>query len=170
MRPVVCTANSGSCVKEGSLYNHTSNVNSFHEKYPIDSREEKILNGLWCWYCDCETAEVTGLEVYPAYPELREKLFYRCVLNSDHYVGRFSHNGQSFGIVADEHLRKLKMKGHSLFDPLWKPGPNRLFRTRREAYLWLSKAMGIPPEHTHFGMFRPDLCLLAIEFCLKAYK
>ena len=128
-------------------------------------KEELVFSGKWCWYCDCETEQVTGVEVYPHRPDLHGRLFFRCVSSHDHYVGRYHGSGKSYGIIADADLRKLKMEGHKHFDQLWAEGPNKRFESRQAAYDWLSKQMNIPIERTHFGMFFPELCRQAIEIC-----
>ena len=146
--------NSGSCVQG------TNFVNSIH----MNQFTENDLAGKWCRYCACETEEVTGKEVYPDKPHLHEKLFFRCIKDHDHYVGRYEGSGRSLGIIADAHLRKLKMEGHANFDPLWK-GDSSVFKTRQEAYQWLSGLMELPKERTHFGMFNEEMCIKAIAFC-----
>ncbi|MFM7824317.1 MAG: zinc-finger-containing protein, partial [Bacteroidota bacterium] len=130
------------------------------------AKEELVLAGRWCWYCNCETEEVTGKEIYQHRSDLHAKLFFRCVNSQDHYVGRYHGSGKSYGIIADAELRKLKMEGHKHFDLLWS-GPAKYFESRQAAYDWLSAQMNIPIERTHFGMFFPEMCIRATEICKR---
>lgn len=130
----------------------------------MDQFTDSDIEGRWCRYCACETEEVTGKDVYPDLPHLHEKLFFRCIKNLDHYVGRYDRSGRSLGIIADAQLRKMKKEGHANFDPLWN-SESKIFNSRREAYQWLSIKMDLPTERTHFGMFNEELCSKAIGFC-----
>jgi hypothetical protein len=135
----------------------------------MDELNIKIINGLICPYCDCETKLIAGDEVYSNWikenprPKFLDKKYYVCVKNNDHYVGTYADNITSLGRVADKELRKLKNKGHNTFDPLWKNKTH--FKNQKMAYLWLSEKMNIPLEYTHFGMFTNDQCIMAINLC-----
>ena len=84
-----------------------------------------------------------------------------------HYVGTYSDNITSLGRIANSELRKLKSKGHQVFDPLWKQKIK--FNSQKQAYEWLSEKMNLPQEFTHFGMFTNDECIKAINICEKQY-
>jgi hypothetical protein len=135
----------------------------------MDDRNSKILNGQICQYCNCETKLVVGDEVYPDWSKVTprrkflDKKYYVCVKNNDHFVGTYADNVTSLGRVADKELRQLKNKGHNAFDPLWKE--KIYFESQPEAYKWLSEMMNLPLEHTHFGMFTVEQCIMAIEYC-----
>jgi hypothetical protein len=135
----------------------------------MDEINFKILNGLICQYCECGTKLVAGDEVYANWmketprPKFLDKKYYVCIKNNDHYVGTYSDNITSLGRVADIELRKLKNEGHNTFDPLWKEKTH--FKSQTKAYKWLSEKMNLPLEHTHFGMFTVEQCILAIEYC-----
>lgn len=70
---------------------------------------------------------------------------------------------------ADALTRRARKLCHARFDPLWikgenspflgKPGGKRARRTR--AYAWLSKAMNLPQDQTHFGYFTIEQCRAA---------
>lgn len=130
---------------------------------------EKIIKGEICPYCQCGTKLVSGDEVYPhrlndePRPKFMDKKYYMCLLDSNHYVGTYSDNITSLGRLADAELRKLKNKGHKVFDPLWRE--HKLFSSQNDAYKWLSEIMEIPQEYTHFGMFTMEQCMEAIEHC-----
>ena len=129
----------------------------------------KIIKGEICPYCNCETKLVSGASVYPnkinetPRPKYLDKMFYQCVNDSNHYVGTYSNNLTSLGRLADSELRKLKKKGHNTFDPLWKE--KKVFKSQKEAYLWLSEKMNLPLGFTHYGMFTNDHCNKAISLC-----
>ena len=122
--------------------------------------DKKVLSGEVCPYCKCATKRVTDREIYGPNSNYN-KTFIQCVENSDHYVGTYA-NGRSLGRLADGKLRLYKREGHAVFDKLWL-GDNASFRSRDEAYQWLSKKMGIPLELTHFGMFDNEQCLKSIQ-------
>ena len=125
--------------------------------------EELILTGQICPYCNCKTVLVSDKEIYGPGSKYGGK-YYRCILNSDHYVGTYSDNIKSLGRLADKELRGWKMKGHKTFDPLWKEKP-KIIVSQSVAYSWLAKSMNLDIEKTHFGMFTVDQCKKAIKHC-----
>lgn len=70
------------------------------------------------------------------------------------------------GRLANEELRRLKIRAHFLFDQFWQAAINhrgwKKNRARGVAYAWLAAQMGIPKEECHVGMFDPDRCAKAI--------
>ena len=121
--------------------------------------DEKIVRGLICPYCNCPTKMVTDREIHGPRSNFN-RTFIQCIENNDHYVGTFA-NGRALGRLANADLRKLKMKAHSLFDPLWKE-PIKIFRTRDRAYRWLANEMNLTNYEMHFGMFDDHQCNQAI--------
>lgn len=65
---------------------------------------------------------------------------------------------EALGILANEEMRKMKMKCHDLFDAMWETP-----QERKRMYNWLSQKLGIKVDDCHFGYF--DLEMLS-----KAYK
>jgi hypothetical protein len=132
-----------------------------------------IINGQICPYCRCNTELVNGDFIYPhrlienPRPKFLDKKYYVCIKDSTHYVGTYSDNITSLGRIANSELRKLKSKGHQVFDPLWKQKIK--FNSQKQAYEWLSEKMNLPQEFTHFGMFTNDECIKAINICEKQY-
>lgn len=130
---------------------------------------DKIKGGKICPYCNCVTKLVSGDQVYPHRTleiprhKFLDKKYYVCEMDSDHYVGTYKDDKTSLGRLANLELRKLKNKGHKIFDPLWKS--KKIFKSQKEAYKWLSEIMGIPTKFTHFGMFSEEQCELAIYYC-----
>lgn len=113
-----------------------------------------------CDYCNGETALVTGAVIYPRRPDLATLRFYLC-RPCDAYVGCHPTTSKPLGRLANKSLRILKMKAHAAFDPIWKQGGV----TRKVAYDWLSRAMGIDSKITHIGMFNEKDCEKVIELC-----
>lgn len=128
-----------------------------------NSLVEKI-NGKICWYCNCPTELVSDKDIYGPNSNFGG-MYYRCILNKDHYVGTYSDNITSLGRTADKQLRKLKSKGHKIFDPLWQGEP-KFFESQPKAYDWLSEKMELELKYTHFGMFTAEQCQKAIDICL----
>jgi hypothetical protein len=128
---------------------------------------DKVLTGKICPYCKCETILVSDKEIY-GQNSTYGGVYLKCVNNPDHYVGTYKNDKRSLGRIADKELRYWKMKGHEIFDPLWK-GENKYFANQQEAYKWLSNSMQLDLEYTHFGMFSIEQCQSAILFC-KNFK
>lgn len=79
------------------------------------------------------------------------------------YVGTHKNKPrQTFGILADERMRKGKMMCHEIFDSFWK-GKKRAHSKRDRLYAYLAEDLGIPNDCSHFGYF--DITLLR-----QAYK
>ena len=131
----------------------------------MDSIE--ILTGKICPYCQCPSKLVKGEEIYPhlvgsvSEPKFLKYLFYQCSNVTDHYVGTYRNSKKSLGRIANKELRELKKITHSKFDPLWTD--KFYFKTRNDAYVWLSDKMNLPVEFTHIGMFNPEQCERVIK-------
>jgi hypothetical protein len=67
------------------------------------------------------------------------------------------------GTPADKTTREARAAAHSVFDPLWKKGK----MSRRDAYSWLAKELGITMDECHFGMFDLETCNKAIKLCFR---
>ena len=78
----------------------------------------------------------------------------------DTYVGvhRDSPSAAPVGTMANEKLRKLRIKVHSAFDELWKSKQMK----RNAAYRHLEKIMGMPVGKCHIGWFDEDECHKAL--------
>ena len=69
------------------------------------------------------------------------------------YVGTHKIRPQeAFGILANEEMRKMKMKCHDLFDKLWNTPEQR-----QKCYKWLADKLNIPVSECHFGYFDLDM-------------
>jgi hypothetical protein len=107
-----------------------------------------------CCYCNKPSKKVTGKDIYPHRKDLHSKIFYACS-NCKAYVGCHGGTDKPLGRLADAKLRRAKNEAHTAFDALWR---NRVFITRKQAYTWLSEAMGVTEDLCHIGMFDVDQC------------
>ena len=114
-----------------------------------------------CPYCNALAELVSDSEVYR---RGYGGLIYLC-RPCKAWVGCHKGGKKPLGRLADAELRQLKIRGHELFDPLWK----RAGRSKRSAaYRWLAEGTGIPLEECHFGMMDVDRAQKAIAF-LEAF-
>lgn len=118
-----------------------------------------------CPYCNGHPKIVSGEIIYPHRPDLYTKWFWRCA-PCDAYVGCHpTGSGKSpLGRLANKELRLAKSAAHASFDQIWRSGR----MSRPDAYAWLAKAMGLPKDEAHIGMFNEQQCaqvvLLVAEY------
>lgn len=90
---------------------------------------------------------------------------------------------EPLGTPANEHLRKLRSKAHSVFDPLWNSiwealkvekrmetnkEPHPFYgksQARKTAYQWLADELKINIEDCHISHFDIDTCNKVIKIC-----
>lgn len=60
-------------------------------------------------------------------------------------------------------LAALRQEAHTAFDPYWQFSDGAV--SRRRAYRWLAKQMGLSEDHCHFGMFGEKQLEQAIHIC-----
>ena len=113
-----------------------------------------------CPYCSEPAQLVTGQVIYPHRSDLWSKKFWHCA-KDEAYVGCHGSSQNPLGRLANAELRGAKMRAHAAFDPIWREGS----MTRTEAYVWLSKELGIPGNECHIGMFDADRCKRVVEAC-----
>jgi hypothetical protein len=113
-----------------------------------------------CPYCNKPATLVGGDSIYPHRPDLHDKKFWACT-PCQAYVGCHKGTTEALGRLADAQLRAAKMSAHAAFDPLWREGS----MSRKDAYAWLSQALGVPPDDCHIGMFDVDMCKRVVEAC-----
>jgi hypothetical protein len=113
-----------------------------------------------CPYCGNDAELLTGREIYPHRQDLFGLKFWAC-LPCIAWVGthKNSKDNAPLGILANPQLRIAKMKAHAAFDPLWRSGK----MSRKQAYSWLSKALDIPKEEAHIGMFNAEMCMRVVK-------
>lgn len=78
-------------------------------------------------------------------------------------VGTHKGTDRPLGTMANVHLRVLRTKCHALIDPYWKSGRIK----RGEVYRRMAKAMGLPKEKAHIGMFNEEQCRQLIALFTK---
>lgn len=120
---------------------------------------------LKCPYCTGESDLVTGAVIYPRRPDLSHKLFWHCA-PCNAYVGCHPGTSNPLGRLADAELRQWKQNTHAWFDKIW----TSKAMTRRAAYAWLSKQLGIEPKKCHIGMFDVETCRRAVAACIERQK
>jgi hypothetical protein len=77
----------------------------------------------------------------------------------DSFVGCHKDSGLPKGTLANAELRDWRKRAHAAFDPLWREH----HWNRKEAYAWMSRALAIPPDDCHIGMFNVAQCK---ELCM----
>lgn len=80
---------------------------------------------------------------------------YRCV-ECDASVGMHPFTNIPLGVLADQSLRKTRMRVKAIFK-----GVCLQFPSRSDAYAALADAMGIPVGECHFGWFTEERCVQA---------
>jgi hypothetical protein len=118
------------------------------------------MSDITCPYCKQPARFVTGREVYPHRRDLWTGKYYLC-RPCGAWVGTHKKTGKPFGRLANFALRTIRSKAHAAFDPIWKEGPT----SRKDAYWWLSRALGIEFEACHIGDFDQALCQQVIDVC-----
>lgn len=117
---------------------------------------------LRCGYCGTRPKLVTSKEFYGRDYGTNVYLCKNC----NAYVTTHRFSTKPMGTLANEELRKLRIKCHNYFDPFWRMG----CVTRDEAYEWLSIVMDLPPEKAHIGMFDEEQCRKLLDILQKGVK
>lgn len=114
-----------------------------------------------CNYCGSDTKKIGTEKIYGGESF---GLVLICVNYPacDSYVG-CHRNGEPKGSLANGELRRWRRLAHSAFDAKWANG------SRSQCYAWLAKAMDIPPDKCHIGMFDIAQCQKVIELCPSKY-
>lgn len=122
------------------------------------NRPRKVI----CGYCGEQAKYTTTKEFFGRDYGYNLYVCHQC----DARVGTHKGTTAPKGTLANERLRKMRQKCHILIDPYWRKGKY----TRKEVYERLSKAMDIPKEKTHIGMFDEQQCSQLIGFFEKKAK
>ena len=121
---------------------------SGHDKYKVDLHPQK------CNLCGGKVIYTSNSVIY--HREYGSGKIYLCT-NCGAYVGTHENNPkEAHGILADENMRKMKIKCHDLFDMKWLHSRNKKV-ARAKAYKWLANELNIPLEYCHFGYFDMDM-------------
>ncbi|MFN2095125.1 zinc-finger-containing protein [Pantoea agglomerans] len=119
-----------------------------------------------CDYCGKPAVLVTGEKIYPQRPDLYSLEFWSCA-PCQAWVGCHKNSDAiPLGRLADGALRRAKRAAHSAFDPIWRSGS----KTRRAAYEWLSKQLGVDVKDCHIGMFDIERCNQVVTICINWRK
>jgi len=127
----------------------------------ITDRHRKILKGLICPYCGCDSEYVDSSCIYGK----SYGMIYLCA-KCDAYCGVHVGTDKALGRLANKELRYWKKQAHLYFDVLWKSGKMR----RSKAYWWLSNELGIRKKYTHIGMFSVETCKRVVELSKEKIK
>jgi hypothetical protein len=125
-----------------------------------------------CDYCFMPASLVYGDRVYGS-AKYAYLLFWYCS-SCQAWVGCHKGTNNPLGRLANKELRTLKLKGHDLFDPIWK----QAWKLRRgsksihrgAAYKWLANSINISFEDCHFGMMSEEQLTIAIDFLEQFYE
>lgn len=128
-----------------------------------NDREKAIRLARICPYCGAKPVYTDSSVVY----RKSYGMIYLCI-PCNAFVGVHEGTDKPLGRLANAELRLWKKRAHAVFDVLWKHKeacgtPHH--KARQAAYKWLSKELGLPPQHTHIGMFDVGLCKKVVALC-----
>ena len=81
----------------------------------------------------------------------------------DAAVGCHKNTDIPLGKMAGKKIRMARAKAHQVFDPIWKQKNAKY--TRKEAYSWLAKQLGIAVQDCHIAWFDATMCDKVIQIC-----
>lgn len=122
------------------------------------------ITNVTCPYCGQQATQVSGKVIYPHRPDLYDRLFWLCE-PCNAYVGCHYGTSRPLGRLANSELRLAKRQAHVAFDKIWQ----HKHLTRRKAYAWLARQMGLTLETCHIGMFDVNQCEQVVRMC-AAYQ
>lgn len=82
-----------------------------------------------------------------------EELIDRLLVERDDPLG--------FRAIPGSPLAKARTRAHQAFDPLWQSGR----MTRKKAYKWLARQLGMAPSDCHMILFDEEECEEVIRIC-----
>lgn len=119
-----------------------------------------------CQYCDQPAERVDGAHLYPHYPDLAYRMYYRCQ-PCGAWVGTHERDNETpYGELANGQLRRLRILAHDAFDNYWP----LVVRTRNQGYAWLAERMDLPERECHIGGFGINECQEVIDMCTDTYE
>lgn len=121
-----------------------------------------------CQYCGKPAEMTTGDKLYPHREDLADKAFWECV-KCDAYVGCHEGTWNPYGSLANYETRKIRSVAHAAFDPLWRKGQSKIFKSRRKAYAWLAHELKLKVSACHIGLFDSNKCRDVIRICKEKY-
>ena len=107
-----------------------------------------------CPYCGAHAVLQKGTYVYG--DKSKEEYLYVCTNYPacDSYVGVHAGTKKPKGTLANAELRNKRIKTHRIFDQIWKSN----LMTKKEAYRWMTYAMGLSFEMGHIAKFSEYRC------------
>lgn len=129
-----------------------------------DAPRKKCLRSPSCTHCGNESRLADGAEIYPPRRDLHHLSFWKCD-PCDAWVGCHRGTFKTMGYPANAELRKMRMRFHASFDPIWRDSD----LSRKSAYRLLAKEMGIEFSQCHGAMFDAAQAELALT-CVEAIK
>ena len=129
----------------------------------LNEKQLLILQGKICPYCK-QPSEYVDSKIIYGNGKSYGMVYYckKCAA----WVG--THKGEpekALGRLADNHLRQWKKNAHERFNLLYELN----YKTRGNAYKWLSERLGIPQKYTHIGMFNVETCKRVVKECNQFY-
>ena len=124
---------------------------------------KEINNGKICPYCGKDSIFVDSAEVYSK----SYGMIYLCS-PCKAWVGVHKGTKNALGRLANSELREAKKEAHFFFDKLWNKKISqgtKKGKARGNAYVWLSKELGISLGDTHIGLFDVDICKKVVGIC-----
>lgn len=121
----------------------------------LTTEQQAIYAGRICPYCKqksnllTDSTQIYGRNLGPLY------ICFGCQA----WVGLHL-NGKAKGRLANQELRRWKIRAHGYFDMIW----NKKIFSRAESYRMLSEYLNIPKSYTHIGMFSIKTCREVIVF------
>lgn len=116
---------------------------------------------VWCPACEVSARQVYGVDVFPARQDLAELCFWECPICLAR-VGCHPKTWNPLGTLAGPELRALRGKVHRALDKQWRMAdPRNRAKSRRKAYAWLAKELGISEDECHVGLFDRERCKAA---------
>ena len=125
----------------------------------MDPVTDPVANEIFC-HCGAPAVCVDSAKVYHG---RSYGLIWICTRypECDSFVGCHGQTERPLGTLADKETREARKAAHSAFDKLW--DGSVIFRSRKEAYAWLCRAMGVPVEQAHIAMMDVGDCYRLIE-------
>jgi hypothetical protein len=111
---------------------------------------------------------MTGLQLFPARVDLREKHYHVC-RNCDAWVGCKDVTWEPIGRLANAELRRAKQAAHTALQKVWTAGAEQYgwtkSKARNLAYGWLCSEMGMRAGTANIGDFDLEQCELVALIC-----
>lgn len=100
---------------------------------------------IYCCQCNAYVKGliITGDQLYRSRPDLRNKYFIMCP-DCHQYVGCHGRSTKPLGHIPTPEVRAMRIKIHSVLDPIWK----KSYVRRSTVYDLMAKELGLVVYHT----------------------